>query len=324
MQYKARHCPTNTGCSAGWYRTQRGGAYRPMAALARGCRSARAAVLAVLLAAPAVVSAESNGEPGDTALVGEATGFELVASADFVYFDYREFDRSGRELNHEYGPLPGIRLSARTRPDPLFARFDLSFHGGEVNYDGATQVGSDFRSETDTRLFSFGAEIGRWRDPDQRRWGGFVRLARRIWGRDIQGRGNVDGLFEEYRWSEVGVGLRRAWPRSEGVGWNHELAASVFAVVDGTIFVDLSGLEGVDWDDTTLDLGNATGLRLRWTSTRELAGGGGVRIAPYYSFWSFGRSNTEQVTSDGQPVGRTVTEPESESQRLGVTVGWVF
>jgi len=66
------------------------------------------------------------------------------------------------------------------------------------------------------------------------------------------------------------------------------------------------------------------GLRLQYAAHRPLAAGRELRLGLYYAYWGFGRSNTERVTSDGAPTGFTVTEPRSESQRLGVNVGLAF
>jgi len=78
MDHKARHCPTNTARSADWYCTPQGGAIESQPALSRGVhwRSTAAVVLAALLAgAPGALGA-SNGDPDETALVGEASDVE--------------------------------------------------------------------------------------------------------------------------------------------------------------------------------------------------------------------------------------------------------
>jgi|AntRauTorcE11898_2_1112593.scaffolds.fasta_scaffold03131_3 hypothetical protein len=268
---------------------------------------------ASLIAGPALAA---PGPAGDS--------LDLTVAADSLAFQYREFDADGRELNREDGTLPGIRLTARGAGRRLFARADLSFHDGDVDYDGETQRGAPFRTDTDTRLVSASVELGGWIGSRPGRWGTYLRLARCAWERDIQGRGNVQGLFEEYRWTEVGGGVRRVWPQAGTTGWRHELSATGFTVVDGEVDVALSRLQGSDLDDTTLDLGSEFGLRFRYTAIRPLANGLRLWIEPYYEYWEFGRSNTRPITSNGMATGGAVTEPRSESQRLGLAVGLAF
>jgi hypothetical protein len=262
--------------------------------------------------------------PVDAVRAADDDAVEITAAADVLLFGYREFSEQGRELNREDGILPGVRLSARSSRDRVFVRLDASLHDGTVDYDGETQTGAPVETDTGTRLFSFSAEAGRWVGARPGRWGAYLRVARRLWERDIQSTGSVQGLYEEYRWSEVGAGLRHVWPASEQGRWTHELSAMAFAVVDGDIFVELSGVEGRNWDDTSLELGDESGYRLRYTASRELASGRLLRIEPYYAYWEFGRSNTRTITANGSATSLTVTEPRSESRRIGVSVGLVF
>lgn len=244
---------------------------------------------------------------------------EWALTAAPVFFDYREFSQDDRELNHERGLLPGIQGGLRTSGHKLFARLDLSLQRGVVNYDGETQGGTPVQSDTETRLISASAEPGFWLDPDRRQWGPFLRLALNRWDRDIQGTGNVQGIYERYRWKEVGAGLRHVWQRARSERWGHEVAAMGYGVVNGSIFVELSGLQGSSLNDTRLRLGDNIGGRLRYTATRELNNGYRLRIEPWLAGWGFGRSNTESAGG-----GLAVTEPRSISLRAGLRVGLSF
>lgn len=269
-------------------------------------------VTASLGAGPAVIPARGDD------------GIDLTVAGDLLAFQYREFDTSDRELNREDGTLPGLRLTLRGSGQRYFARADISIHDGSVDYDGETQRGRSFETDTDTRLVSASAELGGWVGARPGRWGAFLHFARRQWDRDIQGRGDVQGLFEEYRWTEAGAGVRRIWPMATDSVWRHEFTAMAFAVTDGAIDVALSRLVGSDLDDVTLSLGNEYGARLRYTAIRPLAAGRSFWIEPYYEYWEFGRSNTRPVTSNGAVTGGAVTEPRSESQRFGVAIGLTF
>jgi hypothetical protein len=250
---------------------------------------------------------------------------EFSVGADLLGFHYRERGRDGAELNEETGLLPGLRLTARGGGERVIWRADLALHDGRVDYDGETQAGAPFDSETEARLVTVSGELGgRWSGDSAGHWASFLRLAARQWDRDIQGRNGVQGLFETYRWLEVGGGVRRSWSGTGDAPWRHEAAALVFAVADGEIDVALSELDGSDLDDTTLDLGSDVGLRLRYRASRPIGGGRRLWIEPRYEYWEFGRSNTRAVTSNGAPVGLLVTEPASESQRIGIAIGLTF
>jgi hypothetical protein len=244
---------------------------------------------------------------------------EWTLAASPVFFDYREFDRNDRELNHERGLLPGVQAGLRALGDKLFARVDLSLQRGVVHYDGETQGGTPVETDTETRLISASAEPGFWLDPERQRWGPFLRLGLKRWDRDIQGTGNVQGIYEVYRWKEIGAGLQHVPQRAAGEHWGHEVAVMAYGVVNGSIFVELSELRGSNLNDTRLRLGDNLGGRLRYTSTRELDHDYRLLIEPWVAAWGFDRSNTRPAGG-----GLVVTEPRSISLRAGVQLGLAF
>jgi len=251
-----------------------------------------------------------------------ANGPDLFLGADLTNFNYREFDTNGREVDRERGVLPGVRITARTSEDRLFARIDGTYHAGTVNYDGETQSGTPVTTDTDTRLLTIAADVGHWFGPAPYTWGAYLHLARRNWDRDIQSRPGVGGIYEEYRWSELGLGVRHVWEPPTGSTWHQELTGTLLRATSGTIFVRLSDVDP-GYDDTTLNLGDRTGFRLRYTASHDM-GERTLRIEPYLEYWEFGRSNTEIITANGSNTAYTVTEPRSESTRIGVAVGLVF
>lgn len=253
-----------------------------------------------------------------------ADGFRFGGGVDLVHFDYREFDRDDRELNAEDGFVPGIRFHTAGQLGATRVRIEASLHDGSVRYDGETQRGDPLGSRTETRFLGLSGRLG-WRlAAIPGHWHGFVHAARREWRRDIQDSGDVQGLNERYRWSEIGAGLRYG-PQSAATGrWQHAAAVTLFAVVDGSVRVALAELDGRDWDDITLDLGDAAGVRLRYRASRSLGGNRRLYIEPYAGYWEFDRSPTRTIRADGRATGARIAEPSSRSRRVGLHIGFSF
>lgn len=279
-----------------------------------GCRPLRRWIASVLLVIGGALLLADGAAADDTAV-------EIALGVDVTGFRYREFADDGRELNRERGELPGIRLIVQADDGIVLARLDSSLHAGSVDYRGETRAGRSARTRTDTRLITLAAEVGPWLDAEHN-WNGFARLAHRNWVRDIQSTSTARGIHEEYRWYEVGVGLRRIWRVAGTAGWRHEVAAMLFRTTGGTVFVEESSVSSAR-DDMTLDLGSEPGARLRYTATGGV-GGWTLRIEPYLEYWEFGRSDDEVIRSNGSPTGLTMHEPRSESWRLGLSLATVF
>lgn len=281
-----------------------------------GCRTPGLPAIAGMLALGIIL--------GAVPVTAFADGFRFGAGVDLVHFDYREFDRDDRELNAEDGFVPGIRLHTVGQLGATRVRIEASLHDGSVRYDGETQRGAPLRTGTEARFLGLSGRLG-WRlGAIPGHWHGFVHAARREWRRDIQDSGDVQGLNERYRWSELGAGLRYG-PQSAATGrWQHAAEATLFAVVDASVRVELAQLDGRDWDDITLDLGDAAGVRLRYRASRSLGGNRRLYIEPYAGYWEFDRSPTRRIQSDGRPTGARIAEPSSRSRRLGLQIALSF
>lgn len=250
-----------------------------------------------------------------------ATEFGLSASLELMHFHYRETDLSGEELNREEGVLPGIGLQLQMKKGPWFTQLGGSMHRGHVDYDGQTQTGNPVTTRTRTELYSIALQAGRrLGGGDRSHWSPFVRLSGQWWDRDIQSTANVQGLFETYQWNEAGAGLQYRWNKAGGNAWGHRLSGEIFRTFDIEVLARLSALQGSNFDDVTLHPENAMGTRLRYSASKVLDDGTVLFIEPWVALWEFDRSGTIAATSNGSPTGTRVTEPQSESRRIGVRI----
>jgi hypothetical protein len=245
-------------------------------------------------------------------------------SIDVTRVNYREFSEQGRELNQETGVLPGLSLWHEGSRDSWFWRLSAGFHLGKVTYDGETQGGTPLKSDTDTGFIALSGRLGHWLGTPGTGTGLYLHLARQQWDRDILSTDISQGIYEQYRWTELGAGIKHVFAKPGSTHWGHALSVTGFATTQGDIFVQLSGLRGADFDDETLQLGDSTGGRITYTFSRVSNTGQTVRISPWLAWWEFARSNSREVTENGNSTGIFVTEPRSETLRFGVSVGLNF
>ncbi|WP_236860698.1 outer membrane beta-barrel protein [Candidatus Reidiella endopervernicosa] len=136
---------------------------------------------------------------------GEEHSLEWSIGLSLLNFGYEEFDTDGRSLNREDGWLPGISASIIERDGAWFGEARASLYGGSVDYDGETQSGAPFTTETKTWLFDSNYRLGHWFG-DAPRIAPYIGVGYHRWDRDIQGKGAVVGLSELYQWGYGGGG----------------------------------------------------------------------------------------------------------------------
>jgi len=132
-------------------------------------------------------------------------GYEITPQ--LVHFDYHESDASGSTLNREKGLLPAIEVAADGQLKNLSSRLYAGAMSGSVDYDGHTQGGGSYDTNTKQDIFHLGAEL----DIEvHQNISVVLAWSRYWWRRDIQPKGIVQGLTEDYRWDlpEAGVRLR--------------------------------------------------------------------------------------------------------------------
>lgn len=286
-----------------------GGATPPFAGL-RGTRHERLInspfaiilTLALLLAAPA-----HGAELADQQELRISIGFGAMD------FDYQEFD-AGERLNHEHGTLFGLFAGAHKRWGKHFVEANTAYFANDVDYDGQTQNGTPVDTDTDQKILESSALYGHylqtWKNVRHALLAG---LGYRYWQRDINSTRTALGVVEIYTWWYGQLGWRGIYQPTARSTWGAEFKL----VRPFNAEIDIDFLNALD--DTSLALGEETGLRLNLTYQLRLANNWRLEVAGFYSAWDVGRSRAGTLRQNGVAVG-TIFEPESETRSAGFRV----
>jgi len=240
---------------------------------------------------------------------------QLVFSPALLHFDYTELSTSDQILDRETGWLPGfeVRINHSLSPGWLINLY-TSYYQGTVDYDGQTQSGTPFTTDTGTRFFRLGAQIEKLIIEDI---GLFISAQSHQWKRDIHDTNTISGITEIYEWIEYSAGI------SYGLHISNKdsikLDAGLLVISNAEIHVDLSR---VDLGSTTLDIGDGTGGRLNLAWNRQYNKTTQYGIGFFYEAWDFGRSNTKATAGGSNIV--YATEPSSETRNIGLKFNFSY
>ena len=237
----------------------------------------------------------------------------IAISPTAHYFNYTEFDDNGVELDKETGFIPGIEFSA-SRAVGLkqnVLSIKAAYFSGKVDYDGQTQGGTPFQTETDQTLYDIGLRYS-WKTntpsaPERL----YLGISLHHWDRDIQGKGNVSGLFETYRWGEAALGLIH--PFYTSLAGQIILDAGLLYIVNPEITIDLTPF---GYGEPTLDLGSRLGSRFKLIFQSNVNNSLQYSAALYFEAWNFGRSADKTLGSLTNSI--IVHEPKSETRNAGI------
>lgn len=247
---------------------------------------------------------------------GEATTSQpLRTSIGFgaMDFDYQEFS-DGERLNHEQGTLFGLTAAAHKDWGKNFVEADIAYFANDVQYDGQTQNGTPVETNTDEIIVESAALYGRYFQPRKKFHHALLAgLGYRYWQRDINSTRTALGVVETYTWWYAQLGWRGIYQASTRGTW----LAGVKLVQPIRAEIDIDFINALD--DTTLPLGEETGLQLDLTYQLRLAKNWRLDVAAFYSAWDIGRSREATLRQNGAAVG-TVFEPESETRSVGMKI----
>ncbi|WP_430461832.1 hypothetical protein ACQUQU_03325 [Thalassolituus sp. LLYu03] len=256
-----------------------------------------AALLAVLVAAPAVCSANS-----------------LSAQWQQDYRLYKEFSESGHELDRESGWLPALALSGEgDLSDAVSVSAGLRVSDGRLNYQGQTQNGSALNTQAGAVYQEQQLGLG-YTTAGYGVWSG--GLYRQRWSRDIRPTTASAQLKEFYDWYGPWLAATAHWQKESWQGSVRLEGRYRFA---GQLTLDLQE-QGLGKPDITLQGGGS--LRLLNHAQFALSRYWSLSLSAGLEGARYPRSETVDVRSGSRIIH--LAEPESLEWRLQLGAGADF
>jgi len=136
------------------------------------------------------------------------SALEYNLTPQFHYLDYLEVDEQGNTLNTETGWLKGAKLSTTGLFGHWTMQGHLQFSQGTVDYQGHTQSGQPHHTRTKQIYFQYGISAGYTFRVANLELTPTIALDKHYWRRDIQAKGLVSQLTEDYQWWLVKPSLK--------------------------------------------------------------------------------------------------------------------
>jgi hypothetical protein len=213
------------------------------------------------------------------------------------------------QLVSETGPVAGVEGALTTASGGWRFGVDGAFWGGLLDYDGATQLGADFETDTEWTGWLAGARVERRTLlPVPLLLGGRIEYEWRQ--RRIRSTPAVQGLDEQYGTLWLGIHGSFQPTSFSTVG----LDAACAAVSDVEVRFDER------FDTTTLPLDDhcRIGVAARFDVGRW--GSKMLFVKPFGNWERYPRSDSAGLTANGLRVG-SIYLPETEITTFGITIG---
>lgn len=245
----------------------------------------------------------------------ETVNYHGQIGASVRHFHYQEFDDSGRSLNKEDGFIPGLSILGDASLGNIRLSASAEIFDGTVSYDGHLQTGEPYKTDTDTEISSF--SMGASWQPGAMLPRLFCTLQHDVWERDIQPKGLVSGLFEEYVWYTVKLGIAKSFKLTETLSL--ELAAGPTRTKDARITIHLSPF---GYGNHELKLPAKSGYFLAATLAKMDTGYGSVNFELEQTHFEFGKSDPKTLIVGTRIL--QIHEPGSESDHTTLRLGYRF
>jgi len=134
--------------------------------------------------------------------------WEYNLAPQIHYLDYLEVDEQGNTLNTETGWLKGADSSVSGLLGHWTIQSHLQFLQGTVDYQGQTQSGQPHHTRTKQIYFQYGISAGYTFRVYNLELTPTIALDKHYWRRDIQAKGLVSQLTEDYQWWLVKPSLK--------------------------------------------------------------------------------------------------------------------
>lgn len=216
----------------------------------------------------------------------------------------RDVDPSGRRLVSEKGWLPGLegRAAYDLAAWTLFG--EAQFHARPIRYEGQSQAGASFGSETDTRLVRLRSGAAYAFHESLSAFGAFEWER---WQRNIHGSQSIQGLQERADSARLLLGLENSWPVA-GIGGLSARAALVRSGPEKLLI----GFSGV-LDEARFETRAASGYRIAFALRPDAIPA--LELAAEIDRMKIGRSEPAPITRNGRFAGYA-TQPEHSKHSI--------
>jgi hypothetical protein len=239
---------------------------------------------------------------------GSADAWYYDAGVSASWFELSERD-AGDELVAEEGPLVNVTAGGWITPGDWRLGAYGGFIGGVLDYDGQTQGGTPFATETEWRGWHAGAGVERRLFvPVPGRIGVGLEFEQR-W-RDILPDDTVAGLNENYQ--TVWLSITGSAKPTAVTGIEFQAGCAVASRVQVS-FADR-------FDDAAVNLSDHCRAGVGFSLQIGRIGDRLVYVRPFADWERYDTSGPERLTVAGSGVG-TIYLPETEFTTYGITIG---
>lgn len=238
-------------------------------------------------------------------------------------FKYAEYKDNNVFLDGESGFIPGVVLKLKRDYAHQYTEFAGQLYGNTIEYDGQTQSGTPLQTKSDAIIVDTHFKLG-FHLSEVKNHGLYLGLGYRYWFRNIRSGNDINGnpvagLLEHYYWFYSLLGYSANFNVNENVKIGLDVRHT--QMINGKMDIDFLGYR--DYDNTQVNLGNESGVRLAVpiqikTRTSSLI------VSPYYEMIDIGRSNNVRVSSNGVPTATVIYEPRSETRNVGIELTWLW
>ncbi len=154
-----------------------------------------------------------------------------------VYFDYLEVDDQADILDTETGWLTGIDVGIAIPAGAFTFSSHVNYLQGDVAYNGHSQAGTVHRTQTQQQIVNYGASGQYYFNVNRFTLIPTLAIDKFYWRRDIQRKGVVSGLTEDYQWLLIKPSLellfkphkRPIWSLQLGLNRSEDISMKVHA-----------------------------------------------------------------------------------------------
>lgn len=223
----------------------------------------------------------------------------------------------GDALNEETGNIPVFKGTYFSRfENGIFVEFSAEQSSATLDYDGYSQFGLRYQTQSEYYLTEVRALLGR----KAVRFASYLGVDSSYRERNIQTANATEnypiaGLYEEYNLKNLFIGFE--YFVLQGKKKHLKLVTEVSASIDGSMHVAFAGTA----DPADIELGQSASASVGVEWFYSFADGYGISLEPIYQYTLMTKSDQYPITVGGVEQGRLFRQPTTEIQELRLELG---